>query len=44
MAHVAVPAGFPGIIGPMKAYPEAARHLNGLAEHLDRRTDESEMA
>ena len=39
MAHVAVPAGFPGIIGPMKAYPEAARHLNGLAEHLLRSTE-----
>src|ERR1700681_2903412 len=34
MAHITVPAGFPGIVGPMKAYPEAARHLNALAEHL----------
>ena len=24
----------PGIVGPMRAYPEAARHLNALAEHL----------
>ena len=34
MAHVAVPAGFPGSIGPMKAYPETERHLNALAEAL----------
>lgn len=38
MAHVAVPEGVFGILGPMKAYPEAARHLNGLAEHLLRST------
>ena len=39
MAHIAIPSGFPGIIGPMKAYPVAARHLNGLAEHLLRSTE-----
>src|SRR5438270_5101427 len=34
MANIAVPDGAPGILGPMKAYPEAARYLNGLAELL----------
>ena len=34
MAHIKVPVGVPGIIGPMMAYPEAAKHLNGLAELL----------
>jgi uncharacterized peroxidase-related enzyme len=34
MAHIAIPDGFPGIVGPMKAYPETARHLNALADHL----------
>jgi uncharacterized peroxidase-related enzyme len=34
MAHVTVPEGVPGILGPMKAYPETAKFLNGLAEHL----------
>ena len=34
MAHIAVPAGFPGIVGPMKAFPQAACFLNALADHL----------
>jgi uncharacterized peroxidase-related enzyme len=34
MAHIAVPEGAPGIIGPMMAYPATAQHLNGLAEEL----------
>lgn len=34
MAHITLPTGVPGIIGPMMAYPETARHLNGLAEAL----------
>ena len=34
MAHISLPEGVPGIVGPMMAYPEAAKHLNGLAEHL----------
>ena len=34
MAYIQVPEGLPGIIGPMKAYPEAAQILNSLAEHL----------
>jgi len=34
MPHINLPAGFPGITGPLRAYPETARHLNGLAEAL----------
>lgn len=34
MPHIALPEGVPGIIAPMTAYPETARHLNGLAEVL----------
>ncbi len=34
MAHLNLPAGLPGIIGPMTAYPHTAKHLNGLAESL----------
>jgi uncharacterized peroxidase-related enzyme len=34
MAHIALPPGVPGIVGPMLAYPETERHLNGLAEAL----------
>src|SRR6476661_8593476 len=34
MAHITVPEGVPGIVGPMMAYPETAKHLNGLAEAL----------
>jgi uncharacterized peroxidase-related enzyme len=34
MAHITLPAGAPGIVGPMLAYPETERHLNGLAEAL----------
>ena len=34
MAHIAIPEGVPGIVGPMMAYPETAKHLNGLAEQL----------
>ena len=33
-AHIQVPPGLPGIIGPMKAYPETAKPLNELAELL----------
>lgn len=33
-AHIDVPAGFPGITGPMRAYPETAKPLNELAEVL----------
>ena len=34
MAHITLPEGAPGIIGPMIAYPEAQTHLSGLAEAL----------
>jgi uncharacterized peroxidase-related enzyme len=34
MPHIALPEEFPGIIGPMRAYPETERHLSGLAETL----------
>jgi AhpD family alkylhydroperoxidase len=34
MAHIALPDGVPGIVGPMMAYPETEKHLNGLAEAL----------
>ena len=34
MAYITVPEGAPGIIGPMIAYPETRKHLNGLAEAL----------
>ena len=34
MAHVAVPPGAPGIVGPMLQYPETEKPLNELAEAL----------
>src|SRR5579871_3305274 len=34
MAHIQLPEGAPGIVGPMIAYPETERHLNGLAQAL----------
>ncbi|MBX9623265.1 MAG: peroxidase-related enzyme [Gemmataceae bacterium] len=34
MPHITLPPGAPGIIGPMLAYPETEKHLNGLAEAL----------
>lgn len=34
MAHVTVPAGLPGIVGLLSAYPATARPLNELAEAL----------
>lgn len=34
MAHIELPEGAPGIIGPMIAYPETRKHLSGLAEAL----------
>jgi len=34
MAHIDLPEGAPGIIGPMIAYPETQKHLSGLAEAL----------
>jgi uncharacterized peroxidase-related enzyme len=32
MAHIKLPDGVPGILGPLMAYPDSATHLNGLAE------------
>ncbi len=34
MAHIQLPEGAPGIVGPMIAYPETQVHLSGLAEAL----------
>jgi uncharacterized peroxidase-related enzyme len=34
MAHITLPEGAPGIVGPMIAYPETQTHLSGLAEAL----------
>jgi uncharacterized peroxidase-related enzyme len=34
MAHINLPDGVPGIIGPMTVYPETEVHLNGLAQAL----------
>ncbi|HEY9420693.1 MAG TPA: carboxymuconolactone decarboxylase family protein [Thermoanaerobaculia bacterium] len=34
MPHVYLPEGLPGILGPMVAYPETEKHLNGLADAL----------
>ena len=34
MAHVTLPDGVPGIVGPLMQYPETGRHLSGLAESL----------
>jgi len=34
MAHITLPEGAPGIVGPMLAYPETEEHLNGLAQAL----------
>ena len=39
MPHISLPEGLPGIIGPMTAYPETAKHLNELAETLLRGSD-----
>jgi uncharacterized peroxidase-related enzyme len=34
VAHIKLPEGIPGIVGPMIAYPETQVHLSGLAEAL----------
>ena len=34
MAHITLPEGVPGILGPLMQYPETAQHLSGLAESL----------
>jgi uncharacterized peroxidase-related enzyme len=34
MPHITLPEGLPGILGPMVAYPETEKHLNGLADSM----------
>lgn len=34
MAHISLPEGLPGISGPLRAYPDTAQHLLGLAQTL----------
>ncbi len=34
MAHITLPEGVPGIVGPLLAYPDTEKHLSGLAEAL----------
>lgn len=34
MAHITLPEGLPGIIGPLTAYRETEQHLDGLANAL----------
>ena len=34
MAHIALPEGLPGIVGPLAQYPETGVHLRGLAQAL----------
>jgi uncharacterized peroxidase-related enzyme len=34
MAHISLPDGAPGILGPLKQYPETAKHLTGLTQEL----------
>ncbi|HEX9944910.1 MAG TPA: carboxymuconolactone decarboxylase family protein [Thermoanaerobaculia bacterium] len=34
MPHIYLPEGLPGIVGPMVAYPETEKYLNGLADAL----------
>jgi uncharacterized peroxidase-related enzyme len=34
MAHITLPEGTPGIVGPLAAYPETGYYLSGLAETL----------
>lgn len=44
MAHISLPEGYPGITGPMKAYPAAAAKLNGLAQEILRGTSSLSVA
>lgn len=34
MAHISLPDGIPGIVGPLTQYPDTGKHLSGLAETL----------
>lgn len=39
MAHISLPEGLPGIVGPMTQYPETEVPLNALAQVLLRSTE-----
>ncbi len=34
MAHVTLPEGLPGIVGPLEQFPETGKHLRALAQEL----------
>ena len=34
MAHIKLPDGAPGIVGPLTQYPDSAKHLGGLAQSV----------
>jgi uncharacterized peroxidase-related enzyme len=34
VAHIKLPDGAPGIVGPLMAYPDSAKHLTGLAQSV----------
>lgn len=34
MAHISLPDGAPGILGPLAQYPNTAKHLTGLTQEL----------
>lgn len=34
MAHISLPEGLPGIVGPLERFPDTGRHLRGLAQEL----------
>ena len=34
MAHIKLPDGAPGIVGPLNQYPNSAQHLSGLAQSV----------
>lgn len=34
MAHITLPEGLPGIVGPLEKYPATGKHLRGLAQEL----------
>ena len=34
MAHISLPEGLPGIVGPLEQFPETGKHLRGLAQEL----------
>ncbi len=34
MAHISLPDGLPGIVGPLEQFPDTGKHLRGLAQEL----------